>query len=52
MSIFKNLFGKKDSSCCNVVIQEVKEADGKCCDKKEQETVKNEQESTKGTCCK
>jgi hypothetical protein len=39
MSILKSLFGKKESSCCNVKIEEVKE------DVKPQEEQKN-------SCCK
>jgi hypothetical protein len=39
MSILKNLFGKKESSCCNVKIEEVKEE------------VKT-QEEQENNCCK
>jgi hypothetical protein len=39
MSILKSLFGKKESSCCNVKIEEVKE-EGK------------QQEDQKDSCCK
>jgi len=39
MSILKSLFGKKEGSCCNVKIEEVKEA------------VKPHEEQ-KNSCCK
>jgi hypothetical protein len=39
MNILKSLFGKKESSCCNVKIEEVKEEDKK-------------QEDQKKSCCK
>lgn len=46
MSIFKNLFGKKESnsSCCNIQFVEVKNEENKD-DKKEEKT-------NSSTCCK
>ncbi|MEH7356259.1 hypothetical protein V7150_22345 [Neobacillus drentensis] len=41
MSILKSLFGKKESSCCDVKIEEVKE-----------EVKAKPQESKKNSCCK
>jgi len=41
MSILKSLFGKKESSCCNVKIEEVKTDKKQCCDIKITE-VKND----------
>ncbi|MGD8191422.1 hypothetical protein ACQCN2_15685 [Brevibacillus ginsengisoli] len=59
MSLFKSLFGKKQNCCCNVVIQEVNEAETKetdinenCCGGKKESSQENEQENKGGSCCK
>lgn len=50
MGFLKDLFGKKESSCCNVKIEEVKEAKDSCCSPAE--SVKKEAEQSNESCCK
>lgn len=50
MGFLKSLFGKKEGSCCNVKIEEVKETKDACCN--QEETVKKEAEQKNDSCCK
>lgn len=59
MSIFKNLFGKKEGSCCHVRIQEINQIDPKAQESSEESCCSNPKEkmttgqaNTKGSCCK
>ncbi|GED32358.1 hypothetical protein P9G84_19085 [Brevibacillus centrosporus] len=50
MGFLKDLFVKKDSSCCNVKIEEVKETKESCCNT--EEAVSKEVEKGNDSCCK
>lgn len=50
MGFLKGLFGKKEGSCCNVKIEEVKEKKDSCCSKEGSEKIEEEQKND--SCCK
>ncbi|MFD2371588.1 hypothetical protein ACFSO0_16800 [Brevibacillus sp. GCM10020057] len=50
MGFLKGLLGKKEGSCCNVKIEEIKETKDSCCS--DEEPVIKEAEQKSDSCCK